>query len=56
MVGPEGGFVPFEIDLACQTIANRVHLGGRTLSVDTALTSSLAIGVSGVSAACGMLS
>ena len=54
MVGPEGGFVPFEIDLACQTIANRVHLGGRTLSVDTALTSSLAIGVSAVSGACGM--
>ena len=54
MVGPEGGFVPFEIDLACQTIANRVHLGGRTLSVDTALTSSLAVGVSAVSAACGM--
>lgn len=38
MVGPEGGFVPFEIDLAQAVIAERVNLGVRTFSVDTALT------------------
>ena len=51
MVGPEGGFVPFEIDLVCSIIARRVHLGGRTLSVDTALTSVLAQGLTSVSTA-----
>ena len=44
MVGPEGGFVPFEIELACAVVAQRVHLGARTLSVDTALTAALALG------------
>ena len=44
MVGPEGGFVPFEIELACSVVAQRVHLGERTLSVDTALTATLALG------------
>ena len=44
MVGPEGGFVPFEIELACAVVAQRVHLGERTLSVDTALTATLAMG------------
>ena len=44
MVGPEGGFVPFEIELACAVVAQRVHLGERTLSVDTALTATLALG------------
>lgn len=44
MVGPEGGFVPFEIELACSAVAQRVHLGERTLSVDTALTAALALG------------
>ena len=44
MVGPEGGFVPFEIELACSAVAQRVHLGERTLSVDTALTTVLALG------------
>jgi RsmE family RNA methyltransferase len=44
MVGPEGGFVPFEIELACAVVAQRVHLGERTLSVDTALTTVLALG------------
>ena len=44
MVGPEGGFVPFEIELACAVVAQRVHLGERTLSVDTALTAALALG------------
>ena len=46
MVGPEGGFVPFEIELACAVVAQRVHLGERTLSVDTALTAALALGAS----------
>ena len=44
MVGPEGGFVPFELDLAQAVIAQPVHLGSRTLSVDTALTTVLAQG------------
>ncbi len=44
MVGPEGGFVPFELELAQAVIAQPVHLGSRTLSVDTALTSALAQG------------
>ena len=51
MVGPEGGFVPFEIDLVCSILARRVHLGGRTLSVDTALTCVLAQGLTSVSTA-----
>jgi len=42
MIGPEGGFVPFELDLAESVHAERVHLGARTLSVDTALVSVLA--------------
>jgi RsmE family RNA methyltransferase len=42
MIGPEGGFVPFELELAEGVIAQRVHLGGRILSVDTALTTVLA--------------
>jgi RsmE family RNA methyltransferase len=42
MIGPEGGFVPFEVELAEQVIAQRVHLGGRVLSVDTALPTALA--------------
>ncbi|MFU8883987.1 MAG: 16S rRNA (uracil(1498)-N(3))-methyltransferase [Cyanobacteriota bacterium] len=42
MIGPEGGFVPFEIQLAESVIARRVDLGARTLSVDTALITALA--------------
>ncbi|MFM2158312.1 MAG: hypothetical protein RLZZ124_786 [Cyanobacteriota bacterium] len=42
MVGPEGGFVPFEIQLAETVIARRVGLGERILSVDTALITVLA--------------
>ena len=42
IIGPEGGFVPFEIELAISTIAQPIHLGGRTLSVDTAVTTVLA--------------
>ena len=44
MIGPEGGFVPFEIELAQRVVAEPVHLGSRILSVDTALTSVLALG------------
>ena len=44
MVGPEGGFVPFELNLAQAAGAQPVHLGSRTLSVDTALTTALAQG------------
>ena len=46
MIGPEGGFVPFEITLATAIAAQRVHLGERILSVDTALPSVLAQGLS----------
>ena len=42
MIGPEGGFVPFEIELAVSQAAQPIHLGTRTLSVDTALTTVLA--------------
>ena len=42
MLGPEGGFVPFELGLATSVGALPVHLGGRTLSVDTAVTAALA--------------
>ncbi len=42
MIGPEGGFVPFELALAESVVAQRVHLGQRILSVDTALTTVLA--------------
>lgn len=41
MIGPEGGFVPFELNLAESVIARRAHLGSRILSVDTALTAVL---------------
>ena len=44
LVGPEGGFVPFELDLLQRVNARQVHLGSRTLSVDTALTTVLAQG------------
>ena len=42
IIGPEGGFVPFEIHLAESLIAKRVQLGPRILSVDTAVTAALA--------------
>jgi RsmE family RNA methyltransferase len=42
IIGPEGGFVPFEIELAEAVIAQRVSLGERILSVDTALITVLA--------------
>ena len=48
MIGPEGGFVPFEVQLAEAVIARRVGLGERILSVDTALTTVLAQALPGV--------
>lgn len=42
MIGPEGGFVPFELALAQAVIARAMHLGVRTFSVDTALVTVLA--------------
>ena len=42
MIGPEGGFVPFEIALAESVMAKRVSLGQRILSVDTSVTTVLA--------------
>ena len=45
MIGPEGGFVPFEVTLATSVAAQRVHLGERILSVDTVLPSVLAQGL-----------
>ena len=41
MLGPEGGFVPFELALAQSAGFSEGHLGGRTLSVDTAVTAAL---------------
>lgn len=35
MIGPEGGFIPYEVDLACQAGAQPRTLGPRILSVDT---------------------
>ena len=42
MIGPEGGFVPFEVQLAASVGARPVGLGERILSVDTALVKVLA--------------
>jgi 16S rRNA (uracil1498-N3)-methyltransferase len=41
MLGPEGGFIPFEVELAQSIGALPVNLGERTLSVDTAVTVAL---------------
>ena len=41
MLGPEGGFVPFEVELAQAQGARPVHIGARILSVDTAVTAAL---------------
>lgn len=42
MIGPEGGFVPFEVALSEAMGGRRVALGQRILSVDTAFTAVLA--------------
>ena len=41
MLGPEGGFVPYEIELAQSMGAQTVRLSDRILSVDTAVTAAL---------------
>lgn len=42
IVGPEGGFVPREIELLCAQGAEPVHLGPRLLRVETAVVALLA--------------
>ena len=37
MLGPEGGFVPYEVELAQSMGAQPVRLSDRILSVDTAV-------------------
>ena len=46
MVGPEGGFVPFEISLVQKNNVNFLNLGQRIFSVDTAVSTVLAQGIS----------
>jgi 16S rRNA (uracil1498-N3)-methyltransferase len=41
LLGPEGGFVPYELSLAETAGFSAGHLGGRTLSVDTAVAAAL---------------
>ena len=41
MLGPEGGFVPYEVELAQFMGAHPVRLSDRILSVDTAVTAAL---------------
>ncbi len=43
LIGPEGGFIPFELELAQANGATPVSLGGRILSVDTAVNAALAL-------------
>jgi RsmE family RNA methyltransferase len=43
IVGPEGGFIPFEIALLEEQGIQRASLGPRILSVDTAVTAVLAL-------------
>lgn len=42
VIGPEGGFIPFEVELAESLGAITCTLGTRTLSVDTAVNAALA--------------
>lgn len=42
LVGPEGGFIDYEVDLATMAGARPVSLGSRILSVDTAVCAALA--------------
>ena len=41
LIGPEGGFIDFELDLAEALGAQKVSLGARILSVDTAVCAAL---------------
>ena len=36
-IGPEGGFTPYEVDLLVNAGLNQVHLGARSLRVETAV-------------------
>lgn len=42
LIGPEGGFIDYEVDLAKEMGAQEVSLGTRILSVDTAVCAALA--------------
>lgn len=41
-IGPEGGWIPYEVDLLCQAGLSPVQMGPRILLVETAITSMLA--------------
>ena len=43
ILGPEGGFIPFEVELTQTQGALPVHLGARVLSVDTAVPAALSL-------------
>jgi RsmE family RNA methyltransferase len=42
IIGPEGGFIPYEIDLLIKAGITPVHIGQRILRVETAVTALLA--------------
>ena len=42
LVGPEGGFIDYEVELAQSLGATVAHLGSRIMSVDTAVCAVLA--------------
>jgi 16S rRNA (uracil1498-N3)-methyltransferase len=42
VIGPEGGFIPYEVDKLRQAGCQPVSLGPRILRVETALTALLA--------------
>jgi RsmE family RNA methyltransferase len=42
IIGPEGGFIPYELDAFCRAGCSVIGLGPRILRVETAVTSFLA--------------